>query len=105
MAQQGVTPILHYDPITRVVRVRTRTAPKFRAEYTPWLTRLFDENDTVTGSAWEASGSGCRPPTRPQGRRADSRHAHTPAESHHDPLGPRSYRSRTTAPRGAAEPA
>jgi RHS repeat-associated protein len=46
-AMQGVTPILRYDPLGRLVRTDHPDGTHERVERTPWEERHFDRNDTV----------------------------------------------------------
>jgi RHS repeat-associated protein len=46
----GVTPILHYDPLLRVIRTDTPKGFFIKVEFTPWEIRKYDENDTVLDS-------------------------------------------------------
>ena len=50
----GVTPILHYDPLGRLVRTDHPDGTLERVVFTPWHTEAWDANDTVLESAWYA---------------------------------------------------
>ncbi|MFO0617339.1 MAG: hypothetical protein U0414_32385 [Polyangiaceae bacterium] len=87
-AEVGVTPIWRYDALGRVTQLDLPNGSFRRTEWTPWLTRAFDENDTVDelGNAWKAA--------RVSAGGAEQRayevthpHAATPTVSHYDPLG------------------
>ncbi len=49
-ANYGVTPVIHYDPLLRVVRTDTPKGFFSKVEFTPWEIRTYDENDTVKDS-------------------------------------------------------
>lgn len=51
-ATYGVSPILHYDPLLRVIRTDTPKGFFSKVEFTPWEIRKYDENDTVKDSEW-----------------------------------------------------
>jgi RHS repeat-associated protein len=46
----GVSPTLHYDPLGRLIRTDTPKGFFSKVEFSPWLERHFDENDTVKDS-------------------------------------------------------
>jgi hypothetical protein len=50
----GVTPILHYDPLGRLVRTDYPDGTFARVELSPWQTTTHDPSDTVLGSEWYA---------------------------------------------------
>src|SRR5215207_6211568 len=43
----GVTPKLHYDPVGRNIRTLFPNGTFAKAEFNPWLQKVFDANDTV----------------------------------------------------------
>jgi RHS repeat-associated protein len=49
-AQYGVTPILRYDPLLRVIRTDTAKGFFSNVRFTPWKVERFDVNDTVKES-------------------------------------------------------
>lgn len=55
----GVTPIIYYDALGRVVRTRFPDGSFSRVEFTPWQVAAFDQNDTVLepGHDWYAEKS------------------------------------------------
>jgi hypothetical protein len=57
LVEWGVTPILRYDPLGRLVRTELPDGTHCRVEFTPWQSASFDGNDTVleTGNAWYAA--------------------------------------------------
>lgn len=48
----GVSPTLHYDPLGRLVNTETAKGFFSKVEFTPWLERCYDENDTVEDSKY-----------------------------------------------------
>ncbi|MGH1340084.1 MAG: SpvB/TcaC N-terminal domain-containing protein, partial [Nannocystales bacterium] len=54
LREQGVSPLVHYDPLGRVVRTDLPDGSFARAEFGPWTQVSWDPGDTVVGSAWEA---------------------------------------------------
>lgn len=91
--EAGVTPVLYYDAPGRLIRTEQPDGTLVRVEFSPWLTRNLDANDTVLESGWyEALGSpdpGQAMPAAADQRAAwlAARHANTPAEVHVDSLG------------------
>lgn len=51
-ATYGVTPVIHYDPLLRVVKTDTPKGFFSKVEFTPWQVKTFDENDTVLESEY-----------------------------------------------------
>lgn len=91
----GVTPIVYYDPLGRAVRTVFPNGTFARAEFTPWLQRAFDANDTAAQSQWYADRGSPDPAAEPEPlndpeRRAAwlaAKHANTPGVTHYDSLG------------------
>ncbi|NEP22625.1 SpvB/TcaC N-terminal domain-containing protein [Moorena sp. SIO3I6] len=50
--QFGVSSVLHYDPLQRVVRVDTPKGFFTKVEFTPWQEKHYDENDTIEESSY-----------------------------------------------------
>ncbi|NEQ64449.1 MAG: hypothetical protein F6K21_02905 [Symploca sp. SIO2D2] len=48
----GVSSVLHYDPLERVIRVDTPKGFFTKVEFTPWEEKHYDENDTVEDSPY-----------------------------------------------------
>lgn len=82
LVQQGVTAIMTYDAIGRLVRTDLPNGSYRRWERTPWQETTFDENDTATepGNIWWAHAD-----QRAQARTAP--HGNTPTITHCDVLG------------------
>jgi RHS repeat-associated protein len=89
----GVTQIMYYDAVGRLVRTEMPDRTLSRVELSPWLVQSFDANDTVLESRWYQD-RGAPPPTDPEPsdpkRRAAwlaAHHAGTPALTILDSLG------------------
>jgi RHS repeat-associated protein len=94
IVQQGVTPILHYDPIGRLIRTDHPDGTLSRVVIGPWQQESWDPNDTVQESLWYAERGSPDPdgpePVNDPPRRAAwlaAGHAATPALSRSDSLG------------------
>ncbi|MDG5817066.1 toxin TcdB middle/N-terminal domain-containing protein, partial [Chitinispirillales bacterium ANBcel5] len=48
-AELGVTPIIHYDPLMRVVKTDLPDGHSTSVEFTPWEVESYDQNDNETG--------------------------------------------------------
>lgn len=46
----GVTPIIHYDPLQRVIRIDTPKGFFSKVVFNPWNEEYWDENDTIKDS-------------------------------------------------------
>ncbi|MEO8678816.1 MAG: toxin TcdB middle/N-terminal domain-containing protein [Vicinamibacterales bacterium] len=87
---EGVTAVIYYDAAGRVVRTEMPDGSYSRVEFTPWVARSFDANDTVleTGNAWYARLiSASATPEEQRAARLAATHADTPSEVHLDSLG------------------
>ena len=54
MVEQGVTPLLHYDPLGRLVRTDFPDGTFTKVAFTQWGSAAYDPVDTVKESAWYA---------------------------------------------------
>lgn len=52
MAELGVTPVIHYDPIGRVIQTDLPNETFSKVEFTGWLQKMYDTNDMVFLSKW-----------------------------------------------------
>jgi RHS repeat-associated protein len=94
VVQAGVTPIIHYDALDRVVRTELPNGTESGVEFDPWQQISSDPNDTVLGTKWY-SDRGSPPatqttqPSAPEQRAAwlAARHAGTPTVTQFDALG------------------
>src|SRR5439155_10314256 len=81
----GVSDLLHYDPLSRVVRTDHPNGTFARVEFHAWYQLAHDENDTVLESDWRN-----RPNQTAEEQRATEAtilHRHTPTKTRLDALG------------------
>ena len=93
IVETGVTPVLHYDALDRLVRTDLPDGTFSRAEFATWVQRSFDQDDTVLESAWYADRNSPDPagnePANPEKRAAwlSAKHADTPSVEYLDAQG------------------
>jgi RHS repeat-associated protein len=93
LVETGVTPVLRYDPLGRVVRTDMPDGTFTRVKFNPWEQETWDQNDTVRESRWYRERGSPDPtgsaPREPRARAAwlAAQHAGTPAVTHLDSLG------------------
>ena len=92
LAEWGVTPLLHYDPLGRPIRTDLPDGTFSRVTFTPWEQLTHDPNDTVQGSAWYAERDALTPGTDENDAEIDAAtkaeaHAATPTRTVLDHLG------------------
>jgi RHS repeat-associated protein len=93
VVQTGVTPIIHYDALGRVVRTELPDGTESRVELDTWQRLSSDPNDTVLGTTWYSSRGSPDPtltaPTDPEQRAAylAARTANTPTVTQISALG------------------
>jgi len=93
LVEWGVTPILHYDPLGRLIRTDNPNGTFSRREFDAWEQITSDENDTVLESKWYAARGSPQlsdpEPKDPETRAAwlAVNHANTPSIAHFDSLG------------------
>jgi RHS repeat-associated protein len=89
----GVTPVLYYDAVGRLIRTELPDGSFSRVEFSPWHVASYDPNDTVTGSQWYIDRGSPDPkslmPTDAEPRAAwlAAQHADTPSMTILDSLG------------------
>jgi RHS repeat-associated protein len=88
LVEWGVTPILRYDPLGRLIRTDHPNGTFSKVEFDPWQQLTFDESDTVLESEWYAAREDlpAKDPDR-KAATAAAAHANTPAITHLDTLG------------------
>ncbi|MEP0919547.1 FG-GAP-like repeat-containing protein [Leptolyngbya sp. DQ-M1] len=94
LVECGVTPIIHYDPLGRVVRTDLPNGTFSKVEFDAWYQETWDENDTVLESQWHRDRqsptfAGTEPEKVAERRAAKltETHAKTPSIAHLDTLG------------------
>ncbi|GHO71422.1 hypothetical protein KSC_103140 [Ktedonobacter sp. SOSP1-52] len=89
-AEVGVTPVLYYDAVGRLIRTESPDGSYSRVEFSPWYVTHSDANDTVSepGNAWFAHKSAPTASAEEQrAARLAAEHADTPSVSVLDSLG------------------
>ncbi|MFL5624171.1 MAG: toxin TcdB middle/N-terminal domain-containing protein, partial [Ktedonobacteraceae bacterium] len=92
LVELGVTPILHYDPLGRLIRTDNPNGTFSKVEFDAWQQITSDENDAVLESKWYADRASPKPtdpePADPETRAAwlAAHHANTPTIAHLDVL-------------------
>jgi RHS repeat-associated protein len=92
LVEWGVTPIIHYDPLERVIRTDLPNGTFSKVEFDAWRQTTRDENDTVLESDWYRD-RGSPDPTAPEPSNRETqaawlaaKHANTPTIAHLDIL-------------------
>jgi RHS repeat-associated protein len=55
LVEIGVSPVIFYDPLGRAIRTEMPDGTSTKIEFSNWLQRGYDQNDTVLISAWYAA--------------------------------------------------
>jgi RHS repeat-associated protein len=93
VVQAGVTSIIHYDALDRVVRTELPNKTQSRVAFDVWTQTASDPNDTVISTQWWIQRGSPQPtdpePTNPETRAAwlAARHDSTPTTTYFDALG------------------
>ena len=98
LVEWGVTPVLRYDALGRLIRTDLPNGTFSKVEFGPWKQTTFDPNDNVAPldagdtageSLWYQARKALDPVTDPEGRAASLAYAHrgTPGVAHLDALG------------------
>jgi RHS repeat-associated protein len=88
LVETGVTPILHYDPIGRLIRTDFPDGSFATVEFDAWMQKSFDRNDNVVASAWYAARIGGAMGAAEQTAARNTKiHDGTPQVQHFDSLG------------------
>lgn len=84
----GVTPLIHYDAVGRVIRTDMPDGSFFKTTFDSWQQKIYDAHDTVLDSVWYKERIGL-PTNDPNRRAADkaAQHHNTPSQIHTDTLG------------------
>ena len=88
LREYGVTPVIHYDPLERVIRTNLPDGTFNKTEFDGWKKFSFDANDTVLESDWYKKRM-LLSKSSPEYRAAklSSQHTNTPHLVHFDSLG------------------
>ena len=93
IVETGVTPVLHYDALDRLVRTDLPDGTSSRVEFATWEQKSFDQDDTVLESSWYADRGSPDPagsePANSEKRAAwlSAKHADTPSVEYLDAQG------------------
>lgn len=52
LMERGVSPLIHYDPLGRVIRTDMPDGTYSKVKFNPWMQKTYDANDTVADSDW-----------------------------------------------------
>jgi len=89
-AEIGVTPLMYYDAVGRLIRTELPDGSFSRVEFSPWHVTTYDPNDTVleSGHGWYArSNAATATPEAQRAAQLTRVHANTPAQVFLDSLG------------------
>lgn len=88
LREQGVTVVLRYDPLGRLVRTDFPDGTYARVTFTPWQQTSWDRNDTAGETTWHSERMALSAGD-PERRAAEvtAPHHDTPTVTHLDPLG------------------
>ncbi len=87
LVASGVTPLLHYDPVGRVIETELPDGSLTRVEFDPWHQRLWDRNDTALEGTWHATHAASADVEEQRAAQLAAAHAGTPNAVDLDPLG------------------
>lgn len=98
LVETGVTPILHYDALGRLIKTELPDGTLSRTEFDSWQQATYDPNDTVLESSWyhnrtnrlidaELIAAGKDPAKEKLAADKAAKHGNTPAIQHFDTLG------------------
>jgi RHS repeat-associated protein len=93
LVEVGVTPILFYDAIGRLIKTEQPDGTLSKVEFNSWMQKNYDQNDTVKESDWYKRRTDITRPdyisnSAEQAAAAKAvKHANTPDQLHFDTLG------------------
>ncbi|ACE06707.1 hypothetical protein Aasi_1414 [Candidatus Amoebophilus asiaticus 5a2] len=98
LVETGVTPLLYYDAMGRMIKTEMPDGTFTKTEFDSWQQSMYDQNDTVLESSWyhkrfnrliddKLKEAGKDPIKEKQAAEAAAKHAHTPNVQHFDTLG------------------
>jgi len=83
----GVSAVLHYDPIGRVVRTDFPDGSFSKTDFDAWVQLIYDQNDTVLDSGWYLVNSTSADQKAVDAATKAAAHYNTPEAVHLDSLG------------------
>jgi RHS repeat-associated protein len=91
LVERGVTPVISYDPLGRVIRTDLPDGTFIKVEFDAWMQRSFDQNDTVLESQWYKDRittpvAAIATPEEVDAANKAAAHANTPAVTYLDSL-------------------
>ena len=98
LVETGVTPIMYYDAMGRLIKTELPDGTFSRSEFNSWKQSIHDPNDTIEDSLWyinrsnslideELSAAGKDPEKEKTAADKAAKHAKTPFTQHFDTLG------------------
>lgn len=98
LVETGVTPLMYYDAIGRMVKTEMPDGTLTKTGFDSWKQTIYDQNDTILESAWylnrtnhlidaELIAAGKDPGREKTAADKASQHANTPNVQHFDTLG------------------
>ncbi len=98
LVETGVTPILHYDAMGRMIKTEVPDGTLIRLEFDSWMRKNYDQNDTILESSWfhnrtnhlidaELIAAGKDPDKEKVAADKAAKHANTPSTQHFDSMG------------------
>jgi RHS repeat-associated protein len=89
LTQWGVTPLLHYDPLGRLILTEAPDGSTARVVFTPWRQESWDANDTVLdpGNVWYARATASTDPAVTRAAGLAAKHAGSPTITRFDSMG------------------
>ncbi|HEY1217102.1 MAG TPA: hypothetical protein VGE93_26035, partial [Bryobacteraceae bacterium] len=87
----GVTPVLHYDPLGRTVQADFPDGSFSKTAFDGWVEIAYDPNDTVTASQWYVRSMASADPLQIDAATKAAAHDDTPSAKHLDGLGRGTY--------------
>jgi RHS repeat-associated protein len=98
LVESGVTPLMYYDALGRLIKTELPDGTFSRTEFDSWKQVIYDPNDTVLESAWynkrskhlidaELLAAGKDPDKEKFAAEQAAKHANTPTIQHFDTLG------------------
>ncbi len=87
IVERGVTPVIYYDPLDRVIKTDLPDGTFSKVEFDAWSQKTYDQNDTVKDSKWyeENISLSSGDPKREAAEKAEV-HYDTPVTVHLDSL-------------------